>query len=459
MSDECIICVQKMSSKDKKRGKRREVVCPDCGFVCCLECFKRVSEMAFPACMNPECDKVFNRAEMRSLTDNSHCKKVEIKKAEQELERQKSLMPHYQPFARREKEVEKCRERCSRRQGKIDELYRQIYQLRRKNHEDWQGIDERAGCKGADKKKIEINFIKHCSHPDCRGLLIENKTKPAWECGLCTKLTCKKCHEAIIEGTEHVCSEDAIKTVEEIKKSSKPCPECGVGIFKISGCDQMFCVQCETAFSWQTGEKIYKNIHNPHYFALARQRGLRALQAPEAGECIDPFGPYYLQWVHHHARRFFTVKKDLRTYETITHLNMVCRHIHDISLGRLETDYDNKARVLGVRHILHTYYNEELWFNDLKKILKERDLKSELADIIRFFIQVCRTVFSNLMQLVNTNQELSVIHNELEMVKHTVQISNEKFEETKELFNSKRRTTFVMGTPPDNMLFKLDLKL
>ena len=27
MSDECIICVQKMSSKDKKRGKRREVVC------------------------------------------------------------------------------------------------------------------------------------------------------------------------------------------------------------------------------------------------------------------------------------------------------------------------------------------------------------------------------------------------------------------------------------------------
>lgn len=58
-----------------------------------------------------------------------------------------------------------------------------------------------------------------------------------------------------------------------IRKESKPCPKCGVRISKIDGCDQMWCVECKTAFCWKTGEIETRNIHNPHYFQFLRERG------------------------------------------------------------------------------------------------------------------------------------------------------------------------------------------
>jgi len=61
--------------------------------------------------------------------------------------------------------------------------------------------------------------------------------------------------------------------MEEIKKSSKPCPKCGTAIFKTEGCDQMFCIVCHTAFSWTTLKIETGRIHNPHYYEILRKNG------------------------------------------------------------------------------------------------------------------------------------------------------------------------------------------
>ena len=66
-----------------------------------------------------------------------------------------------------------------------------------------------------------------------------------------------------------------IESANLIKKETRPCPQCAVPIYKISGCDQMWCTQCQIAFSWNTGKVVVGGtIHNPHYFQFMRNGGV-----------------------------------------------------------------------------------------------------------------------------------------------------------------------------------------
>ena len=102
-----------------------------------------------------------------------------------------------------------------------------------------------------------------CPTEECRGFLNEDHT-----CGVCETKICKDCNEPHEEG--HRCDEDTKKTIKMLKKDSKPCPKCSSVIHKIDGCDQMWCPDCKTAFSWQRGTVETTTLHNPHYYEYLR---------------------------------------------------------------------------------------------------------------------------------------------------------------------------------------------
>lgn len=118
-----------------------------------------------------------------------------------------------------------------------------------------------------DKVVEKRKFIMPCPGEDCRGFLSSQ-----YKCELCSTHTCPKCLEIIGKDktSEHTCNEDNVKSAELIKKDTKPCPSCGTRIFKISGCDQMWCVGCHQAFSWKTGKIETGTIHNPHFYEHKR---------------------------------------------------------------------------------------------------------------------------------------------------------------------------------------------
>jgi len=137
--------------------------------------------------------------------------------------------------------------------SKMDILYQEMYTLR----------DD-------TETKIERKqFVMPCSYKDCKGML-----STQYKCGLCEKYTCKDCQEPK-EEEEHKCNPDSVATAAAIKKETRPCPSCHSRIYKIEGCDQMWCTNCKTPFSWDTGKIVPagQRLHNPHAIDYLRNGG------------------------------------------------------------------------------------------------------------------------------------------------------------------------------------------
>jgi hypothetical protein len=143
--------------------------------------------------------------------------------------------------------------------NQINEKHRKITGIRQKTNQ----AESAAG--GGERRK----FIMPCQTGGCRGML-----STAYKCDLCEKFTCSKCLESIDGAKEdHVCVPANVETAEEIRKNTRPCPNCGCRISKIDGCDQMWCIECKTAFSWSKGPVEVGMVHNPHYYQWMRQNG------------------------------------------------------------------------------------------------------------------------------------------------------------------------------------------
>ena len=112
-------------------------------------------------------------------------------------------------------------------------------------------------------------FTMSCPMNECRGFL-----STQYKCGTCQTQVCSECLTK--KEANHECVESDKLTAEMIKSTTNPCPKCGIRIYKIDGCDQMYCTSlqtgsvCGTAFSWKTGKIETGNIHNPHYYEMSR---------------------------------------------------------------------------------------------------------------------------------------------------------------------------------------------
>ena len=107
-------------------------------------------------------------------------------------------------------------------------------------------------------------FVRKCPTGECKGFLDD-----MWYCGICRHTFCEACNELVGDG--HVCDPEAVKTMDLLKKDTKPCPKCGEIIQKLSGCSQMWCPSCHTAFDWRSGVIELGRIHNPHYIEFKRR--------------------------------------------------------------------------------------------------------------------------------------------------------------------------------------------
>ena len=231
----------------------------------------------------------------------------------------------------------------------------------------------------------ERRFVRKCPNGECRGFMDED-----WYCGMCRQHFCERCNGS--RAQDHECDPDAVRTMELLNKDTKPCPKCGEMIQKTSGCSQMWCTLCETAFDWRTGIICVGKIHNPHYLEFKRKTG--ALNR-EHGDI--PCG-------------------GLPTYQEIRqHENPSCTELLSVRMSLLRIEGELRWRwvvrednmYLRVQYMLH-----EIDEDAFKKELQRRDKQNAKArDVEQLFQMFLDTSSDELRQYVLGKGRQEVMEN------------------------------------------------
>lgn len=292
MASTCDICCEAFN-----RSTRESIECMygECDFKACKACMRQylLGNNGEPHCMS--CKQIWSNNFMvmklnRNFVDKTYSEHYTEILTEREISRLPETMEAAEAVKRRDQELENYLKderrinsitsiddvpedfRNDNREQNDDDAIVLLYQneqrqeisdLRRRSR-----INVRNASNGTQTKVVEKRkFIMPCPGEDCRGFLSSQ-----YKCQLCSIHVCSKCFEIIgtDKSSEHKCNEDNVKTAEMIKKDTKPCPACGTRISKISGCDQMWCVECHQAFSWKTGSIVTGMIHNPHFYEHKR---------------------------------------------------------------------------------------------------------------------------------------------------------------------------------------------
>jgi hypothetical protein len=412
----CNICCE-----DYNKTNRKQTNCRFCDFTCCLSCQKRYILSVFddPHCMN--CKKGFLRDHLveifpkvflvgeykifreQILYEREKCMlpgtqaEIEIEDEKKKINDQikalnrqiwdisaKTAGLRYERHTKTEygetlylrkimtpeeqKEFEEC-------QNELKKLYVNISQLRRdRNRLQWAHL-------GGEKNNEERRqFVKKCPGDNCNGFL-----STQWKCGLCGLKVCNKCHEKKSdEEDSHVCNEEAVKSVELINKDTKPCPACGIRIFKLVGCSQMWCTSCHVAFDWNTLKIATGVIHNPHFYEYQRQQnGGIAPRVAGDNPCCEQIPHIYRCQQIWQAHSSGTTPKILRR---LSDMHRLLTHIQNYEVPRLPHQFQAHANKDVRIMFLKNNIDEKRFMWYLQKREKKESKGRELRQLYEMFV-------------------------------------------------------------------------
>ena len=218
-----------------------------------------------------------------------------------------------------------------------------------------------------------------CPCEECKGFL---DTKHV--CGTCDKKFCKDCNVEMQEDEEHVCDKDTRLTVTMLKRDSKPCPNCRCVIHKIDGCDQMWCPDCKSAFSWKNGT-IETRIHNPHYYQYLRdtQGHVPREPADQPDRCEEEEdNDTLLERFHWQHDRVIAHPTYGKVWRVLLHARHMTRR------GQWgPQNLEDRQRLWRVQYMLGEM-TEQKWKRNLQKLDKDARKRAEICNVLDTYVQL-----------------------------------------------------------------------
>ena len=265
---DCLVCTKEL---------RHLYTCSECDFVCCVTCVTTFINIS-TQCICMHCKKQIEFNDAITTNSNKFIKVFKKFKENELFQTEMSKMIDTQPYYLYKVQISYIEKDIKNQEKLLVQIYRDyhnspefeknafsktIQNIKKDIHDKYFKIHS---WKHHYQMDCVINrsatVIRSCPDYNCNGYVSEIQNTN--HCGVCRKSFCKICYNLYIDDT-HCCSENDIKCIQAIQQTTKPCPTCNIPIQKIHGCDQMWCVQCKSAFLWEVGTVIQGYIHNPHY--------------------------------------------------------------------------------------------------------------------------------------------------------------------------------------------------
>jgi hypothetical protein len=146
----------------------------------------------------------------------------------------------------------------------------------------------------------------------------------------------------------------------------------------VKNCDQMWCTQCHTAFSWKTG-KFETNIHNPHYYEWQRKNGTGAVPR-NPGDCGRELSEYTYKDIQISATRHASLCNN----DIVILCEIVRQMIHNIhiELPNFQTNYVERNQNLRVKY-LENCISEGLFKTVIQRSDKKNKKNTEIAQVFQ----------------------------------------------------------------------------
>ena len=217
----CSVCIKKYTNK-----QRRKITCQECNYEVCSCCWVKyiMSVILTPCCM--QCGTSVHICLYRNLISAKKYAHIVRLSSEKKIRLEEANII---------------------KQQHIKDTFQST-------------VLDVIGCSKCNNRMVIKNRYTEFSQP------LSPSTKPnILECVSCATVFCTSCFSQLeSDNSTHTC---VIKL--------KQCPRCCNLIEKEdAGCDQMFCVLCNTTFSWETGLIVDNdNAHNPHYYQWKKKTG------------------------------------------------------------------------------------------------------------------------------------------------------------------------------------------
>ena len=385
---ECPVCIDVYTGKT-----RQQVTCSSCSYECCTSCVKTylLSTSDDPHCMN--CRRAWDRDYLYDVLSKSFVNTT-LRKHRKGLllEREKAQIPNTQAYVDYLTEKKEKEQQMRDIKAHINELWGRYNTVSEE-------LVTLIGTQitSSNVREVHATRLMKCPFPSCRGYLSRSK------CNICKHTTCRDCMtitDIDSEGNsiddEHVCNEDAKKTAQLILKETKGCPGCGERISKVSGCDQMWCTQCNIAFSWTSGKQVTGAIHNPHYYDWLRNNSNAQNQVVRNAGDVVCGGLIGIGNLMHYG--LVHNRDNSETYLDITRLHRNINHVQEMIVSKLRRNLQHKIneklRNYRAKYMMNII-DEDKWCRNISLLDSVRQRDQAMLHIYETYCTVMTERFNN----------------------------------------------------------------